>query len=88
MVIEDMGTTHINRYMLVFVIVVVGLLYAVLVLPNAESDNAAVAVTGDATICCVFNWHDTEKTCAAVAGQTCDVCRTICDAKETVPENP
>ncbi|HIH23644.1 TPA: hypothetical protein HA251_01275 [Candidatus Woesearchaeota archaeon] len=83
-----MDTTHINRYTLAFIIIVGGLLYAVLMIPDAESDDTVVAVAGDATICCVFNWHNTEKTCAAVDGQTCDVCRTICDAKENAPDNP
>lgn len=84
---EHMSTTHLNRYTLAFIIIVVGLLYAVLMLPNAESDGAVVAVTGDATVCCVFDWHNTEKTCAAVDGQTCDVCRAICDAKKNGDEN-
>lgn len=58
---------------------VVGMLILALFLGDGPS-GAAIKEPG--TVCCEFTLRDDVKTCAATAGQTCDVCRGICAAYE------
>lgn len=71
----------VNLHHWLFFIIVMALIFIVLIKSsdNAVADTTPIPAAG--TVCCSFDHNGVTKTCLAPDGQTCAICKQVCDAQ-------